>query len=72
MPWKGRKWFISEHSCRNEIVGTAFKAVMGAMEHEIRENFKYKDVPIFDPHLDPDLLVELRNRPNALNVREGQ
>ena len=28
MEWTGRKWMLSPHMCKNEIVATAFKAVM--------------------------------------------
>lgn len=56
---------LSPYMCPNEIVTTAFKAVMTAMEHEVRESFRYKDVAIFNPHLDPDALVDfVKNRAN--------
>ena len=47
----GRKWFLSPHMTESELVGTAFKAVITAVEHEARENFKYKGRPIYGPHI---------------------
>lgn len=47
-----RKWMLSEHMTKSEFVQTAFKAVMTAEEHEIRETFKYLGVPVFAPHID--------------------
>lgn len=60
LPWRGRKWLISEHMTDGEIVQTVFKATMTAAEHELREGFKYRGQPIFDPHYDLEKLVELR------------
>lgn len=67
--WTGRKWMLSPHMVPNEIVTTAFKAVMTAMEHEVRENFKYRDTAIFNPHMDPDQLVEFVRNTNNLQER---
>ncbi len=60
--WSGRKWALSEHMTRTEIVKTALKAVMSAEEHETLENFKYKGISIFDPHINVDDLVMLREQ----------
>lgn len=57
--WKGRKWILSPHMTRSEIVTTAFKAVMTAIEHEARETFKYKGWAIFGPHIDVEHMVYL-------------
>lgn len=54
-----RKWFISKHMTRSEVVGTAFKAALSAEEHECRETFRYRGEPIFGPHINVDELVEL-------------
>lgn len=51
-PWKSRKWFLSEHMTVSEIVGTAFKAVMTAVEHEAREAFKFHGRAVYGPHID--------------------
>ncbi len=58
----GRKWLLSPHMTKNEIVQTAFKAVLTAMEHEVRESFFYRDKRIFGPHFDVDALWEIADR----------
>lgn len=58
--WNSRKWFLSFHMTKSEIVQTALKATLTAMEHEIREQFLYRGRSIFDPHYDIDKLWELR------------
>jgi hypothetical protein len=55
----GRKWMLSPFMTKNEIVQTAFKAIMTAVEHETRENFLYRNRRIFGPHLDVDALWEM-------------
>ena len=67
--WKSRKWRMSQHMTDGEIVQTAFKAVMTAMEHEVREQFSFMNQTIFDPHYDIYKLVELRSRADALKER---
>jgi len=62
LPWAGRKWFLSPHMTRTEIVQTAFKAVSTALEHEMREGFLFRGESVFDPHLDVDTLVEMRRK----------
>lgn len=69
MDWKSRKWPLSIHMTDGEIVQTAFKAVMTALEHEAREMFTYRGVTVFDPHYDIEKLVELRRQPDALKER---
>jgi hypothetical protein len=66
---KCRKWFISRHSCKNEVVNTALKAILAAEEHEARENFKYKGQRIFDPHVDYDKVADFM-KTNPLNTRD--
>lgn len=69
MNWKGRKWWLSEHMTDGEIVQTALMACLAASEHEIREQFKYRGVSIFDPHYDIERLVELRKDPASIKER---
>lgn len=57
---KGRKWFLSYHMTRSEVVQTVLFAVLAFVEHEARETFKYDGFSIFDPHYDVDALVGLR------------
>lgn len=54
-----RKWFISRHACKAEVVRTAFKAVVAAEEHEVAENFRYQGARIHSPHIDPDALIRV-------------
>lgn len=56
---KGRKWLLSSHMTKSEIVQTAMKAVLTALEHEAREEFTYKGETIFGPHFDVEALCEL-------------
>lgn len=61
-PWtlqKGRKWYISSHSIKDEVVGTAFKAILTFVEHELRELFLYRNVAIYNAHVPVDKLVLL-------------
>lgn len=53
---KGRKWFLSPHMTNSEVVSTALKAVLTAMEHEVRELFTYRGRPVYGPHLDIEAL----------------
>ena len=57
-PWNGRKWNLSKYMTDSEVVNTAFKAVLTAVEHETREKFLYRAKPIFGPHMDVDFLAE--------------
>lgn len=50
--WKSRKWYISPHMVKSEVVQTAFLAVKTAEEHEMREQFRYLGEAIFGPHID--------------------
>jgi len=59
---KGRKWFLSEHMVRQEIVRTAFKAVEGAIIHELEEDFRFRGKAIYGPHIDPIALLEIADR----------
>jgi hypothetical protein len=54
----GRKWHISEFATESEIVLTALKAAITNMEHEVREDFEYKGVKIFQPHVDVNVLAQ--------------
>lgn len=56
--WHSRKWLLSEHMTRSEIVQTALKAVLTAAEHEAREKFKYKGHAVFGPHISVERLLE--------------
>ena len=53
---KSRKWQLSPHMTKSELVQTALKAVLTAEEHEAREKFKYKGKAVFGPHIDIEQL----------------
>lgn len=59
---KSRKWFLSEHMTKSEVIQTGFKAVLTAEEHEARETFLYKGKAIFGPHFDVDTLYECADK----------
>lgn len=61
MDWTSRKWELSPYMTQSEVVATAFKAVMTAIEHEARENFKWKSRAIFGPHIDVEALHFVAN-----------
>lgn len=58
----GRKWPLSPFMTDSEVITTAFKATMTAMEHETRERFTFKGKKIFGPHIDIDALWEVADR----------
>lgn len=58
----GRKWRLSRFMTRSEIVQTALKAVLTAEEHEAREQFLYRGLAVFGPHIDVDALVAIAER----------
>jgi hypothetical protein len=60
--WKGRKWLLSPHMLKSEVIQTAFLAVLTAEEHETREAFLYKGVAVMSPHYDLDRLVALHGQ----------
>lgn len=69
--WKGGKRYLSYHMCRQEIVGACLDAIKAAEMHELHEWFKYKGRSIYNPHIDPDALVDLVKYAKNLNVREN-
>lgn len=69
MNWCGRKWRLSQHMTDGEIVFTAFKALLTALEHEAREMFKFDGVTVADPHVDVHKLVEFLREPGSQKTR---
>lgn len=67
--WHGRWWRISNFTTKQEVVGTAFKALITALEHEARENFLYRGQPIYDGHLDVDYLADCMTMEDPLDRR---
>lgn len=64
-----RKWRLSVHMTKSEVVQTALKLVLTSIEHEAREQFKYRDQPIFGPHYDVDQLVDIVAAGKSMDVR---
>lgn len=60
LPWNGRWWRLSYHMTDTEVVLTAFKAILTALEHEAREKFTFKGQAVLDSHIDINELVRLR------------
>lgn len=69
--WRGGKRYLSYHMCRQEVVGACLGALKDAEMHEIHEWFKYRGVSIYNPHTDPDALVDVVRYMKNLNVREN-
>lgn len=69
--WTGRKWFLSPHMCRNEVIRTAHKAIEEAVLHEMNEQFTYCGVRIFDPRLNYDKIVDMAEDEDFLDAREN-
>lgn len=69
--WSGRKWMLSPHMCKNEIIRTAYKAVECAVAHEMNENFLYKGVAIMTPHMDYEEIVTIMKDHDCTDSRVG-
>jgi hypothetical protein len=54
-----RRWGIRPAASDSEIVATAFKCVLTSLEHEAREQFKYRGRAVFGPHMDVEELWKL-------------
>ena len=67
--WNGRKWRLSRHMVKSEIVQTAFLAIKIAVEHEMREEFKYRGVAIFGTHFDVDTLHDMAIKEESYDIR---
>ena len=57
--WHGRKWYLSEHMTRDEIIKTSYAAFEAAVNHEVREGFKYDSVALFNPHISYLSLIDI-------------
>ena len=55
-PQHTRRWLLSPHMTKSEIVQTVFKCAITASEHEVRERFTYRGRTVFGPHFDVDAL----------------
>lgn len=57
-----RKWYISPHMTRSEVVQTALLCVLTSMEHRAREGFKYRGQRVYGPHFNVEALHEAASR----------
>lgn len=63
MDWVGRKWRLSQWMTDTELVWTAWKAILTALEHEAREMFRFDGVTVADSHVDIHKLVSFMKAP---------
>jgi hypothetical protein len=68
-PQHTRKWKVSKHATKSEVVGTLMKLVLTSEEHEARENFRYLGRAVFGPHFDVDTLVEMSRKAASYDYR---
>ena len=71
VPWCSGKRYLSRYMCRQEVVGAVFSLIKDAEMHELHEWFRYKGASIFNPHIDPDVLVEVASKAENFNMREN-
>lgn len=71
VPWKGGKKYFSKFMCRQEIVGAAYGMIHDAEMHEMREWFRFMGASIYNPHLDPLVLVDVARKASSFNIREN-
>jgi hypothetical protein len=64
-PQRGRRWILEPGIDRGQVVQTALMAVLAAVEHEAREDFRYRSQPVYGPHADVEALHELTSRRQA-------
>ena len=69
--WTSRKWMLSPHMVKSEVVRTIYKAYVTAVMHEADELFTYKGVAIYSPHYDVDNLVDSFNEDARVNGMTG-
>lgn len=56
---EGRAFVLSRFHVRSEIVQTCLLACLVFAEHEIREFFRYRGRPVFNPHIDIEALASV-------------
>lgn len=65
-----RKWKLSPHMTKSEVIQTAFKCALTSAEHRCREHFRYKGSAVYSPHYDVDELEKLC-KAHKFDYREG-
>jgi hypothetical protein len=72
MGWgAGGKYRLSEHATDSEIVQAVFGLFKAYEEHEVRENFYWRDARVFGPHIDVRALAEVADRFDARPTSTG-
>ena len=66
-----RKWRLSQHMVKSEVVQTCLKCVLTSAEHRVREHFLYCGERVYGPHFDVDALWEIANK-RRLDYRQGK
>lgn len=66
---KTRKWHVSKHAIKSELIQTAFKCILTSAEHRVREHFKYRGELIYGPHFSADELYGLLKKRAAEDRR---
>ena len=64
-----RKWMLSRFMTDSEIVRTAYKAIESTVLHELQEDFRFMDEPVYRPHFDIYEFVKL-SRQNKIDKRD--
>jgi hypothetical protein len=70
-PWRSAKRYLTLHMCNQEIVGAVFGLIKDAELHETHEWFRYKGASIFNPHIDPDVLVAVARKRSSFVTRQN-
>lgn len=55
-PWSGRAWPVDYTITNGDLVQTAFKALLTAVEHEARELFLFQGEQVMNPHRSMELV----------------
>jgi len=65
----GGKAYLSPHATDSELVQTIFGLYKGYWEHEARENFIYKGVRPFGPHISTEALVSVARKVDVRSAK---
>lgn len=65
-----RRWMLTPEITPSELVETAFRCVLTAMEQRVREMFAYRGRPVMDWNHDVEMLVGVCDR--AAELRKQQ
>ncbi len=60
--WSGRKWYLSSHMTKDEVIKTCYGAFKAAVEHEMMEGFSIGGVILFNPHVNYKELIKISNK----------